>query len=64
MVEHFEHRASAVDGQLQRSVQRRQRLAGDVHHRAVHLRDATDRDSSWFYSNDILRMRYHIQRHL
>jgi len=56
-MEHFEHRAPAVDGQLQRAVQRRQRLAGDVHHRPVDLRDATDRGSSWFYSNDILRVR-------
>ena len=43
MVEHFQHRAPAVDRHLERPVQRRQRLAGNVHHRPVHFDDVADR---------------------
>ncbi len=40
MVQHFEHRAPAVDGQPQRAVQGRQRLAGDIDNRLKTLIDA------------------------
>ena len=42
MVQHFEHRRAAVDGHRERAVQRWQRLAGDIHHRAVDLDDMAD----------------------
>ena len=42
MVQHLEHRTAAVDGYRERPMQRRQRLAGDVHHRPVYLNHMAD----------------------
>ena len=56
MVQHLEHRTPAVDGYRERPMQRRQRLAGDVHHRPVYLNHMADGSWGGLWHNHLLRM--------